>query len=608
MRDRLLLFVKLFGFWMLVMSVVRACFLLYNYDLSSSLTATEIALAMVYGLKMDLSMTGYAMALSGLLLTLSVFIRGRWIVYGVNVVTLLFLSTCLFIVIIDMELYRHWGFRMNTTPLFYMGSEVIGSINVWVAIKTILIGVVLGTVLIWLYFKTIVPSLRNLKVAEKKVAFVLLPLTLLMFLFIRGSVSVAPMNTGFVYFHKTKMYANHAAINVMWNFFKSLSRTSHVVYPEDFFDQTSTEKYFSELHPKQDSTFKILNVNKPNVILIIVESFTADFLEPLGGVPKISPRLNALCGEGILFDNFYASGDRTDKGIVSILSAYPAQPNSSIIKYPQKSQHLPFLNRNMIALGYNTSFTYGGDADFANFRSYITASGFGNVTETDDFDDDLNTSKWGVHDGFMLMRALEELDTAHAPYFKVILTQSSHEPFDVPMKPFLPPTSGENLFLNSFHYTDSCIGAFIDVLKSKKDEWNNTLVLITGDHGHVLPRNRQLQTKERFHIPFLLLGGVLSKDSVIHTIGNQTDIANTLLTQLGKRDDAFIFSNDLFGSNLNQHAVFFFTDGYGFVLPDKFLVYDNIGKQFIKKENTTAHDEELSKAYQQKLYSDFNKK
>ena len=586
---------------------MRICFLVYNYDLSSSLSASEIALTLVYGLKMDLSMTGYAMAITGLLLTISVVVRGRWVVYGIHAITLLFLSTCLLIVIIDMELYRHWGFRMNTTPLFYMGSEAIGSINAWVAIKTLAIGVILFALFYWLYYKTIVPSLKTLKAAEKKVFFILLPVTLLMFLFIRGSVSVAPMNTGFVYFHKTKMYANHAAINVMWNFFKSLSRTSHIEYSENFFDKSLTEKYYSELHPKQDSTFKILNAGKPNVILIIVESFTADVIEPLGGVPNICPRLNALCGEGILFDNFYSSGDRTDKGIVSILSAYPAQPNSSIIKYPQKSQRLPFLNRNMIALGYKTSFTYGGDADFANIRSYITASGFENITETDDFDDDLNTSKWGVHDGFMLLRALQEIDTSHTPYFKVILTQSSHEPFDVPMNPFVPQTSDENLFLNSFHYTDSCLGSFIDVLKSKP-EWKKTLVLITGDHGHVHPRNKPLQTKERFHVPFLLLGGILLKDSVIHTLGNQTDIANTLLAQLDKPDDAFGFSNDLFSPKYNQHAAFFFTDGFGFVLPDKFLVYDNIGKQFIKKENTTLHDEELSKAYQQKLYSDFNKR
>ncbi len=607
MRDRLLLFAKLFGFWMLVMSAMRTLFLVYNYDFTLSLTAKEILLAMVYGLKMDLSMTGYAMALTGLLLTISIFVHGKWIVRAVEIFTFLFLFTCILIVIIDMELYRHWGFRLDTTPLFYMGSEAVGSIDLWVILKTLSIGAIVFFIFYKIYFKAIGFSLRNLKVAEKNTIFILLPITISMFLFIRGSVSVAPMNTGFVYFHKTKMYANHAAINVMWNFFRTVTGSSVPEYSEDFFDKTLTEKYFNVLHPKQYSSFSILNIPKPNIILIIVESFTADVVEPLGGLPNICPRFNALCSEGILFDNFYASGDRTDKGIVSVLSAYPAQPNSSIIKYPQKSQHLPFLNRSMMALGYNTSFTYGGDADFANFRSFLTASGFGNITETDDFDSKLNTSKWGVHDGFMLTRALQEIDTAHAPYFKVILTQSSHEPFDVPMKPLLPATSAENQFLNSFHYTDSCLGAFIDVLKSKED-WKNIFVLITADHGHHYPGNKPLQSKERFHIPLLLLGDALTRDSVIHTIGNQTDLANTLLGQISKPDEAFIFSNDLFNPNLKQHAAFFFTDGYGFVLPNNFLVYDNIGKQFIKKENTTTVDEELSKAYQQKLYSDFNKR
>ena len=90
--------------------------------------------------------------------------------------------------------------------------------------------------------------------------------------------------------------------------------------------------------------------------------------EPLGGVENITPNLNKLCNEGILFDNFYASGDRTDKGIVSVLSGYPAQPQSSIIKFPSKTQHLPYLTRYLNDLGYHTSFVYGGDIDFSEFQ------------------------------------------------------------------------------------------------------------------------------------------------------------------------------------------------------------------------------------------------
>jgi phosphoglycerol transferase MdoB-like AlkP superfamily enzyme len=607
MRDRLLLFLKLFIYWMLYMTSVRVLFMLYNYDLSSSLTFTEKIKSLFYGLYMDLSITGYAMALSGLLLTASLLIKGRWISFAITITTLLVLLVSSIIVIVDVELYRHWGFRMNTTPLFYMGSEAIGSVNGLVILKTLFIGLVLITVFVYTYLHWIVPSLKTLKDGTIKGVSVLLPLTASMFLFIRGSFTVAPMNTGFVYFHRTKMYANHAAINVIWNFFKSLSRTSHIEYPEDFFNNKQTNEYYDQLYPQQDSTLRILTTSRPNIVLIIVESYTAGVIESLGGVKGITPNFDQLCKEGILFDNFYASGDRTDKGLVSILSGYPAQPNSSIIKYPQKTQNLPFLTRKIKDLGYNTSFTYGGDADFANFRSYLMASGFDALTEDEDFDNDLNTSKWGVHDGYVLKRALEEIDTATSPYFKTILTQSSHEPFDVPMKALLPPVSDENKFLNSCHYTDSCLGSFIHELE-KRDAWKNTLVIITADHGHPQPHNKPLSVKERFHIPLLLLGGTLVKSSLEHTVGSQTDIANTLLAQLNGRDVQFVFSKNLFSPGIVQHAAYYYHDGYGFVLPDKWMVFDNVLGKFTNEVNVTELEKDWSKAHQQKLYSDFNKR
>lgn len=608
MRARLWIFAKLMLYWMLFMSVIRISFLAYNYDLSSQLTFKEILLSLVYGTPMDLSMTGYVMLLSGLFLTVSTLIKGRWIYYALFSLSMLALFLQIIIVIIDLELYRHWGFRMNNTPLFYMGSGAAGSIDLWVAIKVLLIGAVLAFTFVWLYVKWIAPSVWNLGTALKKSALVLLLLSGLMVLCIRGSFTVATMNTGFVYFHTTKMYANHAAINVVWNFFRSLSSSSRVVYPETFFDQQLTEKHFQELYPVSDSTYSILNTPKPNVVIIIIESYTASVIEALGGVPGVTPRINALSKEGILFDNFYASGDRTDKGLSSVLSAYPAQPNSSIIKFPGKTQNLPSLNKKMEALGYRTSFIYGGDADFANFRSYITASGFDALTEDEDFEDELNNSKWGVHDGFVGLRALEELDTAQTPYFKVWLTQSSHEPFDVPAKPKFTDGSLEHRFFNSCHYTDSCIGAFIDKLKNRKD-WDNTLVILTADHGHRLPDNQDIQSSRRFRIPLLFLGGAIKSDSVIHTVGSQTDIANTLLAQLNAASPEFIFSKNLFSNTINPHAAFFFNNGFGFVLPDnKLMVYDNTAKIFVKAENVSEAEMELGKAYQQKLYSDFNKR
>jgi phosphoglycerol transferase MdoB-like AlkP superfamily enzyme len=261
----------------------------------------------------------------------------------------------------------------------------------------------------------------------------------------------------------------------------------------------------------------------------------------------------------------------------------------------------------MQKLGYNTSFTYGGDADFANFRSYLTASSFDEITDVDDFPDSLDASKWGVHDGFMLEKAWDEIEASQSPFFKVILTQSSHEPFDVPAKPFLPPINEKNLFLNSCHYTDSCLGAFLDKLKSSK-QWENTVVLLTADHGHRLPGNLPLQNRERFRIPFLITGGAINqKNIVISTIGNQTDIANTLLAQLGEANKDFGFSKNLFADSVKSFSASYYNDGFLRISNNQFAVYDNVIRKFILIEGN-KREPEAALAHQQKLYSDYNKR
>jgi phosphoglycerol transferase MdoB-like AlkP superfamily enzyme len=587
MRERLVAVLKLFIFWVGVMQLARLVFLIYNFTLTAQLDFSEMLLAMLYGMRMDLSMAGYWLTFYGLLILISFFTQHIFISKLFRYGTFVFLFVTVTLVTIDAELYRHWGFRMNTTPLFYMGSAATGNISIGLTLFLLLILILLFVATAFWYHRWIHQHVDDLKVAPKKFLIIWLLLFASNFLLIRGSFSVAPMNTGFVYFHKTKMYANHAAINVVWNFFKSLSRTSHIEYPENFYAKEKTNRLFDSLYRYSAASHQIFTKEKPNIILIIVESYTAQVIEALGGEQGITPRLNEWMKEGISFSNF---------------SAYPAQPQSSIIKYPQKTQHLPFLNRHMQKLGYHTSFTYGGDADFANFRSYLTASGFDAITDVDDFPDSLDASKWGVHDGFMLDKAWQEVEASQSPFFKVILTQSSHEPFDVPAKPFLPPTDEKNLFLNSCHYTDSCLGAFLDKLKSSK-QWENTVVLLTADHGHRLPGNLPLQHLERFRIPFLITGGAISKKN----IGNQTDIANTLLTQLQAGSKDFIFSKNLLADSVTSFSASYFNDGFLWVSDTQFAVYDNVIRKFIEVRGNQKQIE-AALAHQQKLYSDYNKR
>jgi phosphoglycerol transferase MdoB-like AlkP superfamily enzyme len=608
MRERLKTLLYFIFFWLAFMVTIRAIFLTYNHDLTHQLTFSELVLVFLHGLKMDISMSAYLVMFASLMLTISTLTPSKIVINIINIGTIAFLFLSCSVVIVDVELYRHWGFRLNTTPFLYIGGEALGSIDFSVVIKTIGILIVLFAAFAVIYWRYLTPQLYKLKTTHWKISLAMLAITGSLFMPIRGSFSVAPMNTGFVYFHNTKAYANHAAINVVWNFLNSAMRGSEVVYNEKFFDKALSKKYFNELYAQGDSTTHILTTKKPNILLFILESFTADVIEPLGGVKDIAPNLNKLCHEGILFDNFYASGDRTDKGIISVLSGYPAQPQTSIIKFPSKTQHLPYLTRYLNSLQYHSSFVYGGDIDFSNFRSYVTNCYFEHITTVDDFPDEWNTSKWGVHDHYVFNQALQECDSAKNPFFKVVLSLSSHEPFDVPMEPFIKGNDNESLFLNSCHYTDKSLGDFITKAK-QQTWWQNTLVIIIADHGHRFPRNKEIIDKERFRIPMLWIGGAVSKrDTLIHTICNQTDIPNTLLAQLDQPHAEFNFSKNVMSNKVNSFAAYFFNDGYGFVTPGKYIVYDNTGKQFLKSVNTTEKDLDVSKAYQEVLYKDYNKK
>lgn len=611
MRQRLLVFGYLALFWLIFEIVIRGLFLLYNHDLTDQLGVGDIFRTFLYGLKMDISLMGYFLMASGLLLTVSMLVKHRWPYFVLNAVSVFLIIVCSLLATVDIELYRHWGFRLNTAPIFYLqntGAAAMGSVAVTVVFKLLLVAMGLITISLFVYDRVLIPRIAALQPGRRGGFAVLLAISLAMFFPIRGSFTVAPMNTGFVYFHTTKAFANHAAINVVWNFLYTLNRNTRMKYPENLVPANVAEKHFRALYPPHNgTTVPLLKIERPNVILFILESFTADVIEPLGGRPDIAPNLNKLCKEGILFDNFYASGDRTDKGLISILSGYPAQPLTSIIKNPAKTQRLPYFNHYMIGMGYSTSFVYGGDVDFANFRSYLTNSRFDHITADEDFPDELNQSKWGVHDHIVFQRALQQCDTTRQPFFKVILSLSSHEPFDVPMVPEFPGDDPENLFLNSCYYTDKSVGEFMTKARTS-DWWDSTLIVFVADHGHRLPGKKEIKDKERYKIPLLMVGGAVRKDTVIHKYAGQTDFANTMLSQLSEPSAAFAFSKDILSPSSTSFAMYFFNDGYGFVSPKEYIIFDNVGKQFLRQDGANEESLERTRSYEQILFTDYNNK
>ncbi|MEX2231794.1 MAG: hypothetical protein WD824_06525, partial [Cyclobacteriaceae bacterium] len=216
MRQRLLVLGYLSLFWLLFEIAIRAIFLLYNHDLSEQLTVSEIFRVFLNGLKMDISLLGYFIMASGLILTVSMFVENRWPYFILNTLNIFLLIVTALLATIDLELYRHWGFRVNTAPLFYVksaGPAAMGSVALTVVFKLLFICTALITIFLFLYDRLLVPRIAALQKGRRRGFAVLLLVTALMIIPIRGSFTVASMNTGFVYFHKTKAYANHAAIN-----------------------------------------------------------------------------------------------------------------------------------------------------------------------------------------------------------------------------------------------------------------------------------------------------------------------------------------------------------------------------------------------------------
>lgn len=556
-------------------------------------------------------MTAYLMVLPGLILIFTAYVKGKVLWPILKVYTAILLVVTAFLVIADLELYRNWGFRMDTTPLMYMKSpkEAIISTNIPVTICLLLFWILFCWTGLKIHAKIFKNHITGIEKNSWAGSLVLFVLTACLFIPIRGGFTVATMNTGSVYFHKTNVFANHAAINVIWNIGNALASSDDIKsYP--FFDARRAQEIFNNNSFDNGKTIKLLNNARPNIIVIIMESFTSKIIEPLNGVKGVTPNFTKLCHEGILFDQCFASGDRTDKGVISVLSGYPALPRFSIINFSRKTEKLPFLNQDLKQLGYSSEFVYGCDIDFANFRSYFHNAKYDKIISRDDFDPSQCNSKWGAHDHFAFNRLYSECNAASGkPFFKVFLSLSSHEPFDVPIKTVIPGNDEEHRYLNSAYYADSSLGDFIKKAKTA-DWWKNTLVVIVADHGSRHPGNTPSYVPLKFHIPLLWLGGVINKqDTVIHTFCSQTDIPKTLLRQLDLDDKELIFSKDIMSSSAPAFGFYVFNDGFGYLKKEGKVAFDNsAGKVIFREGNIPQHFLDEGKAQMQILSSDFSKR
>lgn len=594
---------------------------------------TELPAVIWHGLPLDLSMAGYLSVIPGLLSIAVVWLKRELVKPIMNIyfiIASLFI-TCSFL--LNASLYPYWKYPLDSTPLFYFftsPADAIASVSIWQVILSIVILIVL-TIGVWFTLR-----MRGEKRQQYsrysygyggfgsgkrnrfddfdrhrgRTSIILLLLTGLLFLPIRGGITVSTMNTGQAYYSQNA-YLNHSAVNPLFSLLESITHQEDFASQYRFMKDKEADKIFATMTSTSDeNTYPLLNEatfkkGTPDILIVIMESFASDIMPSMGSYKDVAVCLDSIAQQSILFTRFYANSFRTDRGMVSILSGYPAQPTTSIMRYPRKTSQLPSIARNLAKYkNYKTTYYYGGDADFCNMRSYLVSQGYQHIISDANFPIEDKLSKWGVPDHILaakMMEDIKEQQNEKRPMLRILQTSSSHEPFEVPYHRL------KDKRLNAFAYTDSVMGAIVREYR-KLPRWKNTLIVFVPDHVGGYKENLNDHDRSRYQIPLILAGGAISRPMKVGIIGSQHDIAATLLGQLGVEHREFTFSKNMMSDATPKFAFFAVNDAFGIVSEENSLIYDNRAKRIVYDKGEKGFNLKRGQAYLQKLYDDLAKK
>jgi phosphoglycerol transferase MdoB-like AlkP superfamily enzyme len=325
--------------------------------------------------------------------------------------------------------------------------------------------------------------------------------------------------------------------------------------------------------------------NRKNVIIVLMESLSANYMGSFGGAADSTPNLDLLSKESIFFTNFYATGTRTVRGMEAITLSTPPTPGRSIVKRPN--------NENLFSLGfvfqdrdYDTKFLYGGNGYFDNMNYFFENNGFETV-DLKNFSKDEQTfgNAWGLCDEDLFNKTILEANKSHKenkPFMSLVMTTSNHRPYTFPPNDAGIPVEGGGRGAG-VKYADYAIGKFIE--NAKKQPWfNNTVFIFVADHTAGSAGKEEL-TPEKYHIPFLIYSPNFVSPKIFSHFASQIDVAPTLLGLLN-----FSYYSRFYGENVLED---FDEDPHSFIANYQKMGYEKDGiltilkpnKQFAQYEN-----------------------
>lgn len=299
-------------------------------------------------------------------------------------------------------------------------------------------------------------------------------------------------------------------------------------------------KHYQFNHPEQPTWHQqqaTVQRDKPlNLVIVLQESMGATFVESLGGLP-VTPELERLKHQGLWFEQLYATGTRSVRGIEAVVAGFAPTPAQSTVKLSNSQQNFTTLASVLKAASFHTQFIYGGEAHFDNMRSYFTGNGFSQIVDINQIKQPKFVASWGASDEDLFDKADAEFTRLQQqrqqtgqPFFSLVFTSSNHEPFEFPDGRIELHEEPKNTVNNAVKYADWAMGQFFQKAR-QSSYWQDTLFLIVADHDNRVYGSNLIPV-EKFRIPGLILGAD-TKAGTIKTITSQIDLAPTLLSMLG---------------------------------------------------------------------------
>jgi phosphoglycerol transferase MdoB-like AlkP superfamily enzyme len=477
-------------------------------------------------------------------------------------------------------------------------------------------GIIATILTVWLMATVAQPWLGQTNTLPNLYYWLAWPLVVLLTAFtIRSSIGHRPANPALFSITNDSM-VNTLVLNSAYSVFYAIYNLKHESKSSHIYGKMRVEDMLAEFRATRemlgdqrtllnDEKFPTLTHQTPsvkrekplNIVIILEESLGATFVESLGGVP-VTPELEKLKKEGWWFEQMYATGTRSVRGIEAVVAGFAPTPAQSVVKLSLAQKNFFTLASLLSEKGYLTEFIYGGESHFDNMRGFFMSNGFQQVVDQKDFKNPVFTGSWGVSDEDLLFRTHEQLTKHHAtgkPFFTLAFTSSNHSPFEFPdgrIALFDKVKATEN---NAVKYTDYALGEFFKKAKAS-DYYQDTLFLIVADHD-IRVRGDDLVPVKHFHIPALILGADITPRK-LQTVASQIDLPTTLLSLAGIDAEHPMIGRDISREpeDLPGRAMMQYEQNYAWMegeklvvlRPDKPATFGNYDRKNKRVEKTEA--------------------